>query len=130
MWRKVAADRPRKASWCRLWKELPGMANDILIVDDEADIRMLITGILQDEGYDTCDAGNSDSALDLLRQRRPSPVVLDIWLETSALDGMEMLSVIKQEWPSMPVVMVSGNGKMEDAANAIHLGDDDFNDKP
>src|SRR3546814_9465129 len=96
MWRKVAADRPRKASWCRLWKELPGMANDILIVDDEADIRMLITGILQDEGYDTCDAGNSDSALDLLRQRRPSLVVLDIWLENSALDGMQMQSVIKR----------------------------------
>src|SRR3546814_5018103 len=75
------------------------MANDILIVDDEADIRMLITGILQDEGYDTCDAGNSDSALDLLRQRRPSLVVLDIWLENSALDGMQMLSVIKEEWP-------------------------------
>src|SRR3546814_12627309 len=96
MWRKVAADRPRKASWCRLWKELPGMANDLLIVDDEAAIRMLITGILQDEGYDTCDAGNSDSALDPLRQRRPSLVVLDIWLETSALDGMQLLRVIHE----------------------------------
>src|SRR3546814_18163085 len=87
MWRKVAADRPRKASWCRLWKELPGMANDILIVDDEADIRMLITGILQDERYDTCDAGNSDSALDMLRRRRPSHVVRATGLENYALGG-------------------------------------------
>src|SRR3546814_7431704 len=73
------------------------MANEILIVDDEADIRMLITGILQDEGYETCDAGDSDGALELLRQRRPSLVVLDIWLENSALDGMEILSTVRSE---------------------------------
>src|SRR3546814_7514167 len=87
---------------------------------------MLITGILQDEGYDTCDAGNSDSALDLLRQRRPSLVVLDIWLENSALDGMQMLSEIKEEWPSMPVVMISGHGNIETAVNALKLGAYDF----
>src|SRR3546814_16009656 len=85
------------------------MANEILIVDDEADIRKLITGILQDEGYETCDAGDSDGALELLRQRRPSLVVLDIWLENSALDGMEILSTVKQESPDTPVVMISGH---------------------
>jgi len=106
------------------------MGNEILIVDDEVDIRMLITGVLQDEGYETCDAGDSDSALALLRQRQPSLVVLDIWLENSALDGMEMLSVIKQEFPSTPVVMISGHGNIETAVNAIKLGAYDFIEKP
>ncbi|HEY9538645.1 MAG TPA: sigma-54 dependent transcriptional regulator [Kiloniellaceae bacterium] len=106
------------------------MANEILIVDDEADIRMLITGILQDEGYETCDAGDSDGALELLRQRRPSLVVLDIWLENSALDGMEILSTVKQESPATPVVMISGHGNIETAVNAIKLGAYDFIEKP
>jgi two-component system nitrogen regulation response regulator NtrX len=106
------------------------MANEILIVDDEADIRMLITGILQDEGYETCDAGDSERALELLRQRRPSLVVLDIWLENSALDGMEILSAVKQEWPATPVVMISGHGNIETAVNAIKLGAYDFIEKP
>ena len=106
------------------------MANEILIVDDEADIRMLITGILQDEGYETCDAGDSERALELLRQRRPSLVVLDIWLENSTLDGMEILSAVKQEWPATPVVMISGHGNIETAVNAIKLGAYDFIEKP
>jgi two-component system nitrogen regulation response regulator NtrX len=106
------------------------MANEVLIVDDEADIRMLITGILQDEGYETCDAGNSERALELLRQRRPSLVVLDIWLENSTLDGMEILSAVKQEWPATPVVMISGHGNIETAVNAIKLGAYDFIEKP
>src|SRR3546814_12148059 len=106
------------------------MTNCIIIVDEETDIRMLVRGSLQDEGYETCDAGNSDSALGLLRQRRPSLVVLDIWLENSALDGMQMLSVIKEEWPSMPVVMISGHGNIETAVNAIKLGAYDFIEKP
>jgi len=106
------------------------MASEILIVDDEADIRMLITGILQDEGYETCDAGDSERALELLRQRRPSLVVLDIWLENSTLDGMEILSAVKQEWPATPVVMISGHGNIETAVNAIKLGAYDFIEKP
>jgi two-component system nitrogen regulation response regulator NtrX len=106
------------------------MANEVLIVDDEADIRMLITGILQDEGYETCDAGDSERALELLRQRRPSLVVLDIWLENSTLDGMEILSAVKQEWPATPVVMISGHGNIETAVNAIKLGAYDFIEKP
>src|SRR3546814_7835483 len=91
---------------------------------------MLITGILQDEGYETCDAGDSDGALELLRQRRPSLVVLDIWLENSALDGMEILSTVKQESPATPVVMISGHGNIETAVNAIKLGAYDFIEKP
>jgi len=106
------------------------MGDEILIVDDEVDIRMLITGILQDEGYETRDAGNSDTALELLRQRRPSLVILDIWLQNSTLDGMEMLSVIKREHPSIPVVMISGHGNIETAVNAIKLGAYDFIEKP
>ena len=106
------------------------MGNEILIVDDEVDIRMLITGILQDEGYATCDAGNSDGALQMLRQRQPNLVVLDIWLENSMLDGMEMLSVIKKEFPATPVVMISGHGNIETAVNAIKLGAYDFIEKP
>src|SRR3546814_705126 len=93
-------------------------------------IRMLITGILQDEGYETCDAGDSDGALELLRQRRPSLVVLDFWLENSALDGMEILSTVKQESPATPVVMISGHGNIETAVNAIKLGAYDFIEKP
>ena len=106
------------------------MGDEILIVDDEVDIRMLITGILEDEGYETRDAGDSDTALELLRQRRPNLVVLDIWLQNSALDGMEILSVIKREYPSVPVVMISGHGNIETAVNAIKLGAYDFIEKP
>ena len=106
------------------------MGSEILIVDDEVDIRMLITGILQDEGYATRDAGDSDSALEMLRQRRPDLVILDIWLQNSALDGMEILETIKQEYPSLPVVMISGHGNIETAVNAIKLGAYDFIEKP
>ena len=106
------------------------MGNEVLIVDDEVDIRMLITGVLQDEGYETCDAGDSDSALELLRRRRPSLVVLDIWLENSVLDGMQILRAVKQETPATPVVMISGHGNIETAVNAIKLGAYDFIEKP
>jgi two-component system, NtrC family, nitrogen regulation response regulator NtrX len=106
------------------------MAKEILIVDDEVDIRMLITGILQDEAYETRDAGDSDSALELLRQRQPDLVVLDIWLQNSTLDGMEMLVEIKRDYPSLPVVMISGHGNIETAVNAIKLGAYDFIEKP
>ena len=75
------------------------MARDILIVDDEADIRLLISGILKDEGYQTREAANSDGALEAIRARRPTMVVLDIWLQGSTLDGLETLGVIKREHP-------------------------------
>jgi two-component system nitrogen regulation response regulator NtrX len=106
------------------------MARDILIVDDEADIRLLISGILRDEGFATREAGSSDGALAALRARQPSMVVLDIWLEGSRLDGMELLEEIRRHHPSVPVVMISGHGNIETAVAAIKLGAYDFIEKP
>src|SRR5512138_3229371 len=106
------------------------MARDILIVDDEADIRMLIAGVLGDEGFTTREAANSDEALNLLRQRCPSLIILDIWLQNSALDGMQMLEVIQETYPDVPVVMISGHGNIETAVNAIKRGAFDFIEKP
>ena len=106
------------------------MARDILIVDDEADIRLLIGGILNDEGFTTRDAGNSDAALAALRARQPSLVVLDIWLEGSRLDGMQLLDEIHKHHPSVPVVMISGHGNIETAVASIKSGAYDFIEKP
>jgi two-component system, NtrC family, nitrogen regulation response regulator NtrX len=106
------------------------MAFDILIVDDEADIRELVAGILQDEGYGTRTARNSDEALDEITNRRPSLVFLDIWLQGSKLDGLQLLNVVKQEQPDLAVVMISGHGNIETAVSAIKLGAYDFIEKP
>lgn len=106
------------------------MARDILIVDDESDIRLLMAGILGDEGYEAREAANSSAALDAIRTRRPSLVILDIWLQDSALDGMEILQVIRREHPTVPVVMISGHGNIETAVAAIKLGAYDFIEKP
>ncbi len=106
------------------------MAHDILIVDDEADIRLLIAGILRDEGYHTREAANSDGALEAIRGRRPTLVILDIWLQGSTLDGLETLAVIKREHPGLPVVMISGHGNIETAVQSIKLGAYDFIEKP
>ncbi len=86
------------------------MANEILIVDDEPDIRMLIEGILEDEGYTVRQAGDSDAALAAFRVRRPSLVILDIWLQGSRLDGLGILKALLTEEPHVPVVMISGHG--------------------
>jgi two-component system nitrogen regulation response regulator NtrX len=106
------------------------MAREILIVDDEADIRMLITGILSDEGYATRDASDSTSALEAIQNRRPNLVILDIWLQGSKLDGLELLQAILREQPSIPVLMISGHGTIELAVNAIKLGAYEFIEKP
>jgi two-component system nitrogen regulation response regulator NtrX len=106
------------------------MARDILIVDDEADIRLLISGILNDEGFTTRQAGSSDAALTALKARQPSMVVLDIWLEGSRLDGMELLAEIRKHHPAVPVVMISGHGNIEMAVSAIKTGAYDFIEKP
>src|SRR5262245_9875264 len=106
------------------------MASDILIVDDEADIRELVAGILQDEGYTTRTARNSDEALAAVTARRPSLLFLDIWLQGSKLDGLQLLGVIKQEHPDLPIVMISGHGNIETAVSAIKLGAYDFIEKP
>jgi two-component system nitrogen regulation response regulator NtrX len=106
------------------------MAHDILIVDDEADIRMLIAGILTDEGYQTREAGDSTQALIRIRARQPSLVILDIWLQGSDLDGLEILKIIRREAPSLPVLMISGHGTIETAVAAIKIGAYDFIEKP
>src|SRR4029077_17824655 len=106
------------------------IASEILIVDDEEDIRDLIAGILKDEGYDTRVAGDGDSALQAVRARRPQLVVLDIWLQGSRLDGIQILEVLKREQPDLPVVMISGHGTIETAVASIKKGAYDFIEKP
>jgi two-component system, NtrC family, nitrogen regulation response regulator NtrX len=106
------------------------MAHDILIVDDEADIRMLIAGVLKDEGYATRDAADSSEALAAIQARQPTLVVLDIWLQGSELDGIGILRQLQAEMPSVPVVMISGHGTIETAVEAIKIGAYDFIEKP
>src|SRR5215216_4289060 len=106
------------------------MAADILIVDDEADIRDLVSGILEDEGFKTRVAGNSDEALAAITARRPNLVFLDIWLQGSRLDGLQVLDAVKAENPELPVVMISGHGNIETAVSAIRRGAYDFIEKP
>ncbi|MDG5494187.1 MULTISPECIES: sigma-54 dependent transcriptional regulator [Azospirillaceae] len=104
--------------------------HDILIVDDEADIRMLIAGILEDEGMGTREAADADQALAAVAQRRPSLVILDIWLQGSRLDGLQILAELKRDHPDVPVVMISGHGNIETAVSAIKSGAYDFIEKP
>jgi two-component system nitrogen regulation response regulator NtrX len=106
------------------------MAHEILIVDDEADIRMLIAGVLKDEGYATRDAADSTQALRELHARQPTLVILDIWLQDSELDGIGILKQLRAEMPSVPVVMISGHGTIETAVEAIKIGAYDFIEKP
>ena len=106
------------------------MASDILIIDDEADIRELVAGILQDEGYETRTARDSDSALNAIASRRPNLLFLDIWLQGSKLDGLQLLDSVKEQHPELPVVMISGHGNIETAVSAIKRGAYDFIEKP
>src|SRR5260370_4771623 len=106
------------------------MAHDILIVDDEADIRMLIAGVLKDEGYATRDAADSGEALAAIQARQPTLVILDIWLQGSERDGIAILRQLHAEMPSVPVVMISGHGTIETAVEAIKIGAYDFIEKP
>src|SRR3954453_22414175 len=106
------------------------MSSDILIVDDEADIRELVAGILEDEGHRTRTAGSSDEALASIESRRPHLVFLDIWLQGSRLDGLQVLDVIRAQHPEVPVVMISGHGNIETAVSAIKSGAYDFIEKP
>ncbi len=105
-------------------------AEDILIVDDEADIRSLVGGLLSDEGYETREAADSDATLAAISARRPGLVLLDIWLQGSRLDGMELLEVLKRDHPLLSVVIMSGHGNIETAVQAIKLGAYDFIEKP
>ncbi len=106
------------------------MASDILVIDDERDIRELVGGILEDEGYNTRLASDSDSALAAISERKPNLVFLDIWLQGSKLDGLELLSEIKDTHADLPVVIISGHGNIETAVSAIKNGAYDYIEKP
>src|SRR5919112_6352593 len=106
------------------------MALDILIVDDEQDIRELVSGVLQDEGYSCRAAANSSEALQALADRRPSLVLLDVWLQGSKLDGLQLLEQIKRRDATLPVLMISGHGNLDTAVAAIREGAVDFIEKP
>lgn len=106
------------------------MSADILVVDDETDIRELVAGLLEDEGYRTRKASSADEALAAIAARRPNLVFLDIWLQGSRLDGLQVLELIKQGHPDLAVVMISGHGNIETAVSAIKSGAYDFIEKP
>ncbi|WP_162653885.1 sigma-54 dependent transcriptional regulator [Lentilitoribacter sp. Alg239-R112] len=106
------------------------MPTDILIVDDEEDIREIVSGILEDEGHETRTAFDSDSALAAIAERVPRLIFLDIWLQGSRLDGLALLDDIKSRYPDLPIVMISGHGNIETAVSAIRRGAYDFIEKP
>src|SRR5687768_11996788 len=106
------------------------MALEVLVVDDEADIRELVAGVLEDEGYAVRSAADSNSALDAIDDRRPSLILLDVWLQGSKLDGLQLLEQIKKRDPTLPVLMISGHGNLDTAVAAIREGAVDFIEKP
>src|ERR687892_1573361 len=106
------------------------MALEVLVVDDEADIRELVAGVLEDEGYAVRAAGDSPAALDATDDRRPSLVLLDVWLQGSKLDGLQLLEQIKKRDATLPVLMISGHGNLDTAVAAIRQGAVDFIEKP
>ncbi|MEI7669001.1 MAG: sigma-54 dependent transcriptional regulator [Pseudomonadota bacterium] len=106
------------------------MTADILIVDDEADIRDLLSDVLKDESYDTRTAKDSDSALKSIADRIPHLLILDIWLHGSELDGLGILELVLKKYPGLPVIMISGHGNIETAVSTIKMGAYDFIEKP
>ncbi len=106
------------------------MALDILVVDDEQDIRELVAGVLSDEGYECRTAGDSTSAIAMVDERRPSLVLLDVWLHGSPMDGLEVLDAIKAREPALPVIIFSGHGNIDTAVSAVSRGAMDFIEKP
>lgn len=103
---------------------------EILVIDDEPDIRSLICDILKDEGYASIPAANSSETFKILEEKLPSVVVLDIWLQGSELDGIGILEILKKRYPLLPVIIISGHGTLETAINAIKLGAYDYLEKP
>ncbi|MEO6433889.1 MAG: sigma-54 dependent transcriptional regulator [Sphingomicrobium sp.] len=106
------------------------MAIEVLVVDDEADIRELVSGVLEDEGYSVRTAADSTATLDAIDERRPSMVLLDVWLQGSRLDGLQLLQEIKRRDPTIPVLMISGHGNLDTAVSAVREGAIDFIEKP
>ena len=105
-------------------------AGDILIVDDESDIRLLIGATLRDEGFTTMEAASAMEARDLLAAKPPGLAILDIWMRDSDMDGLELLEWVKSVYPEVPVLMISGHGTVETAVQAIRNGAYDFIEKP
>ncbi|MDN3031026.1 MAG: sigma-54 dependent transcriptional regulator [Candidatus Tisiphia sp.] len=106
------------------------MSIDVLVVDDEADIRDLVSDILKEEGFTTKTAANSIQAFKILQERTPAAIILDIWLQGSELDGLGILEIVKKRYPLMPVIVISGHGNIETAVNAIKMGAYDYLEKP
>ena len=106
------------------------MKADVLVVDDEADIRDLVAGILSDEGYAVRTANDSESALAAIRARKPAILVLDIWMQGGGMDGLELLDLVKTLDSDLPVIMISGHGNIETAVSAIKRGAYEFLEKP
>jgi two-component system nitrogen regulation response regulator NtrX len=106
------------------------MALEVLVVDDEADIRDLVAGVLEDEGYAVRTAADSTAALEAIEDRRPSLVLLDVWLQGSRLDGLQLLEQVKSRDATLPVIMISGHGNLDTAVAAIREGAVDFIEKP
>jgi two-component system, NtrC family, nitrogen regulation response regulator NtrX len=106
------------------------MALDILIVDDEEDIRELVSGVLSDDGYETRTAATADQALEAYDERRPALILLDVWLRGSSMDGLELLKLIKGRDVNIPVIVFSGHGNIDTAVAAISHGAVDFIEKP
>jgi two-component system nitrogen regulation response regulator NtrX len=106
------------------------MALEVLVVDDEADIRELVSGVLEDEGYAVRTAADSTQTLDAIEERRPSMVLLDVWLQGSKLDGLQVLQEIKRRDPTIPVLVISGHGNLDTAVAAVREGAVDFIEKP
>ena len=106
------------------------MALEVLVVDDEADIRELVSGVLEDEGYAVRTAADSTASLDAIEERRPSMVLLDVWLQGSRLDGLQLLQEIKRRDPTLPVLIISGHGNLDTAVAAVREGAVDFIEKP
>src|SRR6202008_1747013 len=106
------------------------MASDVLVVDDEADIRELVAGILSDEGYAVRPANDSESARGAIRARKPALLILDIWMAGGGMDGLELLDMVKALDADLPVIMISGHGNIETAVSAIKRGAYEFLEKP
>ncbi len=106
------------------------MSSDILVIDDEADIRDLVSGILEDAGHQVRTARDSDEAIEAVRRRRPTLAILDVWLQGSQIDGLDLLAVLREAAPDIPVIVISGHGTIETAVAAIRKGAYDFLEKP
>ena len=106
------------------------MAIDILVVDDERDIRSLVSGVLRDQGIETREAWDSTTTYAEIHRRIPSLILLDIWLQGSPDDGLDILARLRQQHANLPIIMISGHGNIETAVKAIHLGAYDFIEKP